>query len=99
MHVGDFFDFLFQNSIFPVINRPTRVTKSTAPVINHILTNIIIDSHIQSSIIKTDISDHFAAFSLIKTNLEQTDIKKTIIKRYINEDSMKLFLIALTGAC
>ena len=90
-HVRDFFNFVFQNGIFPVINRPTRVTKSSATVIDHILTNTIIDSHIQSGIIKTDISDHFAVFSLIKTNFKQTNIKKTIIKRDINEDSMKYF--------
>ena len=72
-----------------MINRPTRVTKLSATVIDHILTNTIIDPHIQIGIIKTDISDHFTVFHLIKTNLEQTNIKKTIIKRDINEDSMK----------
>ena len=73
------------------MNRPTRVTKSSATVIDNILTNTIIDSHIQSGIIKTNISDHFTVFSLIKTNFKQTNIKKTIIKRDINEDSMKYF--------
>ena len=84
-----FFNFVFQNGIFPVINRPTRMTKSSVMVIDNILTNTLIDSYIQSGIIKTDISDHFAVFSLLKTNLEQTNIKKTIIKRDINEDSTK----------
>ena len=69
-HVHDFFNIVFENGIFPVINRPTRVTKSTATVIDYILTNTIIDSHIQSGIIKTDISNHFAVFSLIKTNVQ-----------------------------
>ena len=41
--------------------------------------------------IKTDISDHFAIFSLLKTNLELTNIKKTIIKRDINQGSMRYF--------
>ena len=64
-----FFNFVFQNGIFSVINRPTRVTKLSATIIDHILTNTLIDSHIQSGIIKTEISDHFAVFSLLKTNL------------------------------
>ena len=59
-HVRDFLNFVFQNGIFIVINRPTRVAKSSATVTDHILTNTIIDSHIQSGIIKTDISDNFA---------------------------------------
>ena len=67
------------------------MTESSATIIDHILANTLIDSHIQSGIIKTDISAHFAVFSLLKTNLEQTNIKKTIIKRDINEDSMKYF--------
>ena len=53
-------------------------------MIGHILTNTLIDSHIQSGITKTGTDDHFAVFSLPKTNLEQTNIKKTIIKRDIN---------------
>ena len=61
-YVCNFFNFAFQNGIFPVINRPTRVTKSRATIIDHILTNTITDSHIQSRMIKTDISDHFAFF-------------------------------------
>ena len=73
------------------MNRPTRVTKSSATVIDNILTNTIIDSHIQSGIIKTDVSEHFAVFSLIKTNLEHTNIKNAIIKRDVNEGSMKYF--------
>ena len=74
-----------------MINKPTRVTKSSVAVIDHILTNTIIYSHIRNGIIKPDISDHFAVFSLIKTSLEQTNIKKTIIKTDINKDSMKYF--------
>ena len=53
--------------------------------------NYKIDSHIQSGMIKTDISGHFAVSSLLKTNLELTKIKKTIIKTNINEDSTIYF--------
>ena len=79
-HARHVFNFVFQNGIFPVINRPARVTKSSAAVIGHILTNTIIDSHIQSGIIKTDISDHLAISSLIKTNLKQTILKRPTLK-------------------
>ena len=42
-HVRDFFNFVFQNGIFPVINKATRLNKSKATIIDHILTNTIID--------------------------------------------------------
>ena len=53
-------------------------------------------------ILKTDISDHFAVFSLINTNLDQKNIKNIIIKKDINKHSMKYFktfLIVLTETC
>ena len=62
-HVRDFLNFVFQNGICPVINRPTRVTKWSATIIDHILKNTLRDSNIQSGIIKTNISDHFDIFS------------------------------------
>ena len=90
-NVRDFFNLIFQNGIFPLINRPTRVTKSSATIIDHVLTNTIIDSEVQSGIIKTDVSDHFAVFALMRTSLVQLNLKKTFIKRDINEDSIKYF--------
>ena len=90
-YVCDIFNFVFQNDIFPVINRRTIATNLSATTIDHILANTTIDSHIQSGVRKTDISDHFAVFSLIKTNPERINIKKTIIKGDKNKDSMKYF--------
>ena len=55
------------------------------------LTNTTIDSEVQIGIIKTDISDHFAVFTLMKTSMVQSNIKKTFTKRVINEDSIKYF--------
>ena len=46
------------------------------------LTNTIIDSEVQNGIIKTNISDHFTLFALMKTSLVQSSI---------NEDSIKYF--------
>ena len=93
--VRDFFNLAFQNSIFPVINRPTRVTKTSATIIEHILTNSIIDSPLHSGIMKTDISDHFAVLCLLKTNFEQSNIRNIIVKQEIN--LFNLSLIVLTG--
>ena len=90
--VCDFFNLAFQNSVFPVINRPARVTKTSATIIDHVLTNTIADSPLHSGILKTDISDHFPVFFLLKTNSEQSNIKNIIIKRDINEASIEHFI-------
>ena len=72
--VKNFFNLAFENGIFPVINRPTRVTWASATAIDHILTNTIMDQDLQNGIIKLDISDHF----LIFTNSDRCNWKTKI---------------------
>ena len=91
VHVKNFFNLAFENGIFPIINRPTRVTKTSETVIDHILTNTILNSDVESGIIKCDISDHFAIFSTFKCTLEKHDSKQFITKRDINENSIEYF--------
>ena len=50
---------MFEFSMVPTINKPTRVTKYTATAIDNIITNCIINSDFKSAIVKTDLSDHF----------------------------------------
>ena len=90
-NVCDFFNLVFRNSPFTLINRPTKVTKSRAIIIGHVLTNTIRDSKVQGRMLKTDINNHFAVFSLMKTSLIESNIKKTFKERDINEDSTKYF--------
>ena len=54
--------------MIPNINKPTRITRNTATVIDHIITNTVIsDIKHRSGIIKTDISDHFPIVSALNT--------------------------------
>ena len=47
--------FAFQNSLIPLINKPTRVTRTNATAIDHILTNAFLNKQIETGIIKTEI--------------------------------------------
>ena len=87
------FLILPSKSIFPVINRPTRATSTSATITDHKLTNNVIDSPLHSGIVKTDITDHFALFCLLKANFEQSNIKNIIMKQDINEASIEHFKI------
>ena len=75
-NVRDFINLISQNDVFPLVNRPTRVTKISVTIIDHMLPHTIIDSKVQSGII-TDISNHLVVFAMIKTSLVQSNIKKT----------------------
>ena len=79
--VLDFFNLIFQNALFPLTSRSTRVTKPNAAIIDVALTNSIIDSEVQSGIIKTHASNRFVVLALMKAILVQSNIKKTFIKR------------------
>ena len=66
--VQHFLSSMFQYNMIHTINKPTRVIRNTATAIDHIITKTVI-SGIQhrSSIIKTDISDHFPVVFTLNT--------------------------------
>ena len=74
--VKNFFNLVFENGIFPVINRPTRVAWASATAIDHILTNTIMDQELQNGIIKLDISDHFPIFTILNSKMHKNSVQK-----------------------
>ena len=62
---AEFIDILYSHAILPLINRPTRVTQSSATAIDNIFTNNIdaIENGCHG-ILVTDISDHFPIFHI-----------------------------------
>ena len=64
---------MFEFSMIPTINKPTRVTKPkhTATAINNI-TNYILNSDFKIAIGKTDLSDHFPVTFVNKFNWDPT---------------------------
>ena len=75
-----------------MVNKPTRVTKNNATLIDYIITNSFMDQEDLTGILKTDVSDHFPIFTIsVKHRLDSSDKKVTIIKRIINADSIQEF--------
>ena len=91
---SDFVDICFSNSFLPLINKPTRVTKYSATIIDNIITNDILNiSHIQGLLL-SDISDHFPVF-LIYKELSSKNVKVEVKKRVLTAKSMSSFRDAL----
>ena len=65
--IRQFFNNMFEKGVIPLINRPTRVTTSSATLIDNIFTNCVFDTSLKKGIIKTSISDHFTMLSNEKT--------------------------------
>jgi hypothetical protein len=77
---SEFLDLNLANSMLPCINKPTRVTGTTATLIDNIFTNLPNNPHNIQVIIPSDISDHFPVcyFAIDLCNLTE---KENIIRR------------------
>ena len=80
---------MFEKRAIPLINRPTRVTTSSATLIHNIFTNCVFDTSLKNGIIKTSISDHFAIFEAIKLSNEKTRNQKIKIRKRFFSDKNK----------
>ena len=86
---NDYVDNIFSQGFLPLITKPTRVTSSSATLIDHIYSNDIC-SNSTSGIVLTDVADHFGIFHCIQS--KQTCAKNTHIKkRLFTERHMSIF--------
>ena len=63
---SQFIDINFAHSIFPLIVKPTRITATSATLIDNIFTNQLDLSSSVQGIILSDISDHLPIFHILK---------------------------------
>ena len=63
--ISDFLNTIYTFSLLPLIDKPTRITHSSATLIHNIITNDR-NHHSSSGIIVSDISDHFPIYSLFE---------------------------------
>ena len=83
----DYIDAMFQHSFIPLINKPTRITTTTATVIDNIYSIDILGINYQShEIIYTDISDHLPIVLLTK-QINDTKVDTVIETRVYNEQA------------
>ena len=65
---SEFLDVMHSHSLLPLITKPTRITSSTATLIDNIFSNNITDARVFDGLIYTDISDHLPIFSINCSN-------------------------------
>ena len=88
--VQGFLNLIYQNSLIPTINKPTRVTLKTATVIDNILTNSF--TNFKSTIFKTDISDHFPICLFLPSTKVKSESETTFIyERIVNTFAIEMF--------
>ena len=93
-HTKHFIDALFSLGLFPLINKPTRITTSTETLIDNIFTNIL-SAHHNSGILITDVSDHLPIFTIDSRSTSPVSEPEFITKRKITGktvDNLKDYL-------
>ena len=81
---------MFSSSFYPLISRPTRITSTSATLIDNIFVNSFEDNF-TTGLLLTDISDHLPIFQIATTitNTNTTPIKETKY-REITSETLKL---------
>ena len=74
------------------MNKPTRVSRSNATIIDHINTNHFLNNDMHSGIITAEISDHFLKYLISKDlTLDSSNEPIRITKRETNDKSIAYF--------
>ena len=60
--VSAFYNSLFEYGAIALINKPTRVAKKSATIIDNVITTNIFNESLKKGIIKFDLSDHLPIF-------------------------------------
>lgn len=83
------FDLLLSNGIYPSITKPTRITHSTATLIDNIYVSDTFMNNYKSCIVEYDISDHLPCMIAIKNVLlNRNDYKQKFKIRKFNEKNI-----------
>ena len=94
---GEFYDLMTSNSFLPLITRPTRVTATSATLIDNIFSNYLENcSHSMQGLMITDISDHYPIFH-VNRQVKAKDTEIYMEKRVYSDKNKRDFTQALAG--
>ena len=94
---SEFKDIMYSGGFIPLITRPTRVTHTSATLIDNIYSNQILDrDHSVNGIMMTDISDHYPIFH-IANYVQAQDVKYTITRRNYTTKNKDSYLSQLSN--
>ena len=93
LDTGAFIDLLSSYPFVPLITRPTRVTATTATLIDNILTNNVENiNHSDQGILATDVTDHYPVFHIHRIPKDKEETEVYSIKRIYSMKNNQAFL-------
>ena len=92
---GEFVDVMSSNAFMPLITRPTRVTATSATLIDNIFTNNFQNFRDSfQGILVTDISDHYPVFYINRVN-KLSEVEMFVENRIYNDKNKQAFFSEL----
>ena len=82
-----FNDMMYSLCLYPLIDKPTRITESSATLIDYIFTNEL-RHNLTCGILFNDINDHLPVFALCEYHVNRNVEKEVQHIRMINEDTL-----------
>ena len=96
-----FFNNLFSFGMCPLINKPSRITKDSATLIDNIFSNNI-ESNLLSGLLISDITDHLPGFCCSKkttSNNKVENVRNVFERRLVNDTTLKTLNEKLYEKC
>ena len=84
----EFLECILDHNLLPTITKPTRISKTSATLIDNILISNKLQLNYESLIIVDDLSDHLPCLVKLK-NFKPTGTKNFILKRKINNKAVQ----------
>ena len=84
----EFLECILDHNLLPTITKPTRISKTSATLIDNILISKKLQPNYESLIIVDDLSDYLPCLVKLK-NFKPTGTKNFILKRVINNKAVK----------
>ena len=93
-HVGSakFIDTMYSNGLYPLIDKPNRITQQSAPLIDNIFTNDMNHDIIICGLFKNDISDNLPVFSISGHSISRHKYQQSKHIRQVNKQSLDAFI-------
>ena len=92
IHTGECIDLLSTYSFLPRVTRPTRVTASTASLIDILTNNVDNIVHSDQEILVTDVTDHYPVFHIHRIPTVQ-EVEVYMMKLIVSVKNKQAFII------
>ena len=88
-HAQRLYKIMLENNLLPTITQPTRITQSSATLIDNIFVSENLHRFSESAILLEDISDHLPTIALLKQTRMTTKAPLTFESRNLSQPKLR----------